>query len=553
MITRQPLENDKLWLQILERAREAVGENVAMNSIDDLFNHLKDIVNHERSTYPEVLSMFLPVDEALFEIDANTRKIKIPDMFVNGIAVQGDEMAEILYFSIDRYFDAVDLYDREIYIQWKTSKGDQALYPAFNKSLNVKEGKVVFGWPITSEITEVSGPVQFSVRFYQNGTDKEGNDILEYSFGTLTSTVKVNQSLNFDISDPNNLGAVLVDKTQMLFDRIEDSISPVALPIFFLPEDKTEVQIGDTIKAQAKFGTTTHEKGDIEYKWIFVSNESNAAAVEKIGTYEYIETVDTNRTGKVYYEKLEDNTYSLYAGDFKDGLYERQAVLTVDAIGSYQARAINKTASGASADSLSKIFEVKLPELPVIETLPVFLVMESGKNLVVTASSPDSGILSYQWYYAPLNSSNKNEIAGATTNSIAYETFTATGEGHYSVVVFNSKNGESKNKESSACRLTYPASNFTVSLKVGEQVLTAGDLRSVGDTITAEATSTTSPFYGTYSYEWYEVPTDNIPVKIENATSNQFTPNEAGRYKAVIVNTHYDSVVRNESVLVVFL
>jgi hypothetical protein len=52
----------------------------------------------------------LPQDEELFEIDANKRKINVPASFSGGASVVGDEIAETIYFSIDRYFDITDFY-----------------------------------------------------------------------------------------------------------------------------------------------------------------------------------------------------------------------------------------------------------------------------------------------------------------------------------------------------------------------------------------------------------------------------------------------------------
>ena len=59
----------------------------------------------------------LPVDEELFEIDANSRMITVPKNFrQNGIGVIGDQMAEVVYFKIPRYHDFTDLNTTEIYI-----------------------------------------------------------------------------------------------------------------------------------------------------------------------------------------------------------------------------------------------------------------------------------------------------------------------------------------------------------------------------------------------------------------------------------------------------
>jgi hypothetical protein len=52
----------------------------------------------------------LPLDEAAFTVDANTRAITVPPEFLaNGVGVQGDKYAEILYFVVDRFFDISDL------------------------------------------------------------------------------------------------------------------------------------------------------------------------------------------------------------------------------------------------------------------------------------------------------------------------------------------------------------------------------------------------------------------------------------------------------------
>lgn len=87
---------------------------VAINSLEDYFCLIEDLVGYGGRQYT-----MLPLDEECFKIHANERIIEVPDAFKkNGIAVQGDEVAEIIYFKIDRYFDFVDLNNTDIYIQW---------------------------------------------------------------------------------------------------------------------------------------------------------------------------------------------------------------------------------------------------------------------------------------------------------------------------------------------------------------------------------------------------------------------------------------------------
>ena len=140
----------------------------------------------------------LPLDEDVFSIDANSRNITVPSSFArNGIGVQGDEMAEVLYFTIDRYFDAQDLADgnKHIAIQWET-RNNKGFTKNFGKDTESIEGKVIFGWPITKEITENSGTIKFIVRIYSIK-----DDTLAYSFATLPAEVTINPTLVYDLEN----------------------------------------------------------------------------------------------------------------------------------------------------------------------------------------------------------------------------------------------------------------------------------------------------------------------------------------------------------------
>lgn len=115
----------------------------------------------------------LPLDEPHFEINANTRAITIPNDFKkNGIAVQGDDLAEVVYFMIDRYFDAMDLNNTDIYIEWETPKGKnstsiKSVSETYLKIIDDETypGKLIFGWAISDAITHESGNLKFAVRF----------------------------------------------------------------------------------------------------------------------------------------------------------------------------------------------------------------------------------------------------------------------------------------------------------------------------------------------------------------------------------------------------
>ena len=119
MITKVTKDNRGLYRALFEKATDALygvdpTEEEIITSLDDYFVQFKDLV------MVDPVFAILPLDEPYFEIDADTRVITVPSEFKkNGISVKGDQIAEIVFFTIDRYYDTTDLYDDDIkiYIQ----------------------------------------------------------------------------------------------------------------------------------------------------------------------------------------------------------------------------------------------------------------------------------------------------------------------------------------------------------------------------------------------------------------------------------------------------
>lgn len=210
-------------MDLFDKASAAL-ENIEIYDLDTYFQNLENLVQIDRSF------MRLPLDEPFFEIvdggKDGRRKINVPaDFQKNGLSVQGDESAEIVYFSIDRYYDNFDLmgpsqsevnntidgkYPVRIVIQWetKTAKGvSLALTDSDGRPFLDKNGKLYFGWAISSEITKEAGPVSFNVRFYQFSGEKDpqsNRPILAFGLNTQTASVKINQALAYEITDTQN-------------------------------------------------------------------------------------------------------------------------------------------------------------------------------------------------------------------------------------------------------------------------------------------------------------------------------------------------------------
>ena len=145
----------------------------------------------------------LPLDEDVFEIDANTRTITVPPAFAkNGISVQGDEISEVVYFKINRFFDATDLFNQDIMIEWIAPSNLKGYSVPTVKVLDETTNYVIFGWALAGAITEKPGDVTFSVRFYKYDDD---NNKIQYSLSTLTQKAKIHESIGLEI--PGLLGS----------------------------------------------------------------------------------------------------------------------------------------------------------------------------------------------------------------------------------------------------------------------------------------------------------------------------------------------------------
>lgn len=145
-------------------------------------------------------------------------------------------MAEVVYFMIDRFFDAMDLNNTEIYIEWETPKsktggGVKSVSETYLKMIDDENypGKLIFGWAISDAITKDSGTLKFAVRFVQRNDEEK----IVYSFNTLTAQATIHPNLGLDLENDS----YDVDNcNDRLLERIEPSVvvggAQAAIPYF---------------------------------------------------------------------------------------------------------------------------------------------------------------------------------------------------------------------------------------------------------------------------------------------------------------------------------
>lgn len=278
-----------------------------INSLNTYFSWIKDLVDMGTGTleidrgekdaddnlilskvdYDGMKFTILPLDEDVFTIDANTRRITVPTSFANnGISVQSDEISEVIYFKVDRFYDATDLYMQDIMIEWKAPNGFSGYSVPTIKILDETANYVVFGWALSSKITSKAGNITFAVRFYQY--DQELSKI-KYSLSTLTQTAKIMPNIDLDVAKllegstvPNYIA--IKDSANAITERLQNSSTGNSGDKAVEPETKDEffsvdptntyapyvviLQLADGSYAAHVTGTGySSDAGTISYVW----------------------------------------------------------------------------------------------------------------------------------------------------------------------------------------------------------------------------------------------------------------------------------------------
>ena len=190
-------------------------ENLTINHLADYFCYMHDLTEIDMNNNALKFTK-LPLDEKNFKITLNDRKITIPSE-LSEISVRGDEIAEIVYFEVDRYYDSTDLNETEIIIEWINAGKQKGYSRPYGQDVDLIPGKIVFGWPLSSKITEVDGNVSFAVRFYR-ADDTQGSSGITYSLSTIEHTIKVRKGIEINLKD-------IVDKKSEIF--VDDTLSVI--------------------------------------------------------------------------------------------------------------------------------------------------------------------------------------------------------------------------------------------------------------------------------------------------------------------------------------
>ena len=120
-------------------------------------------------------------DDAYYEIDASTKTIsKITDQTI----VEGENLSQFIKFQIPRYYDGIDLAQKEINIIYLSPDKYSDINEAVNKEYN--DEYIRFGWLVPYAACSEEGALTFAIEFV-------GND---YCLKTQAAEIKVKNSLD---------------------------------------------------------------------------------------------------------------------------------------------------------------------------------------------------------------------------------------------------------------------------------------------------------------------------------------------------------------------
>lgn len=515
----------------------------SVTSIDEYFSVLeilakvvKTVVSNNKGYDAKLYNdklFIIPFGENDFVIDANSRKIGVPQEFArNGVGVEGDHFVESLYFTIDRYFDTTDFAQSNIMaiVEWINANGEKCYSPAWTKILSDDDEKLIIGWVLTDKATKKAGIIKFSIRLYS--LDEKGK--LESSFATLVTNVVINPSMNFDLEaagkdkiEPEFASSGLAHEA--VFKRLRSSpaanktANDVDLPEYVIRYAKmTNGKVADA----GSFDINDADAGDIYYVWaksnsgtIRYAWTTTGAAYDENATnsYEYV-PVSFWDEGMEYYTKEQVNGEDKYilaenvtsstiaSGDYYAIMGRAILPSNGNVTGEYRCLAKNSQYGYTRPEAFTDIDGLenevyKIGKITIKGPEDFTFVLSNSKaqvvgtdlNIMNEENKNDRAVSSYQWKYKTFADGAEYVDKGTESNQ------STDAEGYWQATVSHTKNGATKSKVSEDVIIYQP-----VAMPVADEHNETSVTMNPQDKKDVEWRFTVSGDYNQYSYQWYK-------------------------------------------------
>lgn len=602
MITRITKENRGKYAKLFVKAAEALKagnstnypEDFSITTLEEYFQNIEELFELD----PQFIR--LPLDEETFDIDLNARQIIIPASFKKaGLGVQGDDLAETVYFRCDRYFDATDLNETFIIVQWEAPNGTKMASPAYFQEVDSETDKLIFGWAVTKEMTALPGTLKFSVAFIDGEVvTSEGNELdvnkLQYRLGTLTNSITINSGLSIAnqgmikfesrlkdlrsrIKNTPILGGIIegtAELAEIIAYKGFDWLAPKTINNVFTDlvdrKDTNELETGLPLLA------VSPNAGLVSYTWYKVGTEldeeGNTIDIELYsgpGATEYIpvDYPEDNKINEAIYFIKEGADDFRYFDEVKDTwmitidgkevinplLYERVAFLPVDGPGQYYAVITNKeglkTSQLSTKENLVTVpAPMEIKAVTIGSDSDIFSEENPVKIVSVVEMMEDTEFksLEYQWCMRTTDEEGKvvdTPIAGATNAE-----YNADKVGTYTLKVKNKWNKaiSAEVVSGNVIKVYLSAATPVVTKLSSDKLLFEGNEKVgvIGGTLTPTYTvepQAEAKVYVRWMFDAYEPENIEEWVFLKNEDGSfveqeTLTPTEPGFYKAVVYN-----------------
>lgn len=493
---------DSQYMDLFEEIAEKSQGSIKVENLEQFFGSIQEIADLD----PKFLR--LPLDEPMFEIDANSRKINVDatPFKANGLAVQGDHLAETVFFKIDRYYDTMDLMNTDIYVNWKMGSASGRDKCSI-KSDSIISGYIVFAWPIHDKITSKGGSLQFAIELNISQEGKNG-----YALNTIPATLNIKEGLvlvNPEVLDmQNNIKSILINSSfgdgTAAVGEVKWATGNGAGLVKDLNGEFAEVinlkaNVDPVTGALSSVPVTLYALAAAGRDAIIMYSDSNKIPI-KDPAYVALTAESVINDDVVYYIKETDGVYQVatseqiaaFGTENEVPLFVAVAEVELNKVGSYSVNA-----QGVKYDTIDKDTRVKIGASALVECHPVrvpeadtpveihitapaqeynpqysfvdgtdaiFLAENANLELSASATMPnnDYGLLSFVW-----KKDNEEEaVQDNGFSDVNLSTLEIASEGSYTVEVKHYRNGDTiKSIVSEPCLVSYFASPLSAEIQ----------------------------------------------------------------------------------------
>ena len=485
--------------------------------------------------------LMLPLYEMIngvFEIDANTRTINVPNDFKkNGVAVQGDRNAELLWFSIDRYFDIHDFASDtvKIEINWE-NKNTKRPYEVTD--ILPYEGKIYFCWNLSKSAASISGPLKFSIHIFGENFD----------FYTQSASVNINAGLNFEgqkVEYDDGLDSLLVGlNNSPTVGGIVSASEPYFIEGHTLP---LYADLNENNQIVLQSLAASDDTGIITYNWFWTPEEAtnkeslkttDYANINVANTYqEIIEPANAKYNNKTLYTFNETTQkYEPYTGNRNNVEVPLYAVaaqcviaiesikenalngVTTDITGTYQLEAQNRLNYSTNIIDTPQSVIVPGPVDAIIKPWAdqhgfignnvSYTPKRDLENSDINYNADDHTVTNYVWKYNPAVMANFDVAEGwvdVDTDEITEDNIcTPKKVGYYRVEATNVRNNKTSGIGiSDAIRVTYsPIAPESIATSNGKLKFIDTDLMQGTDKIVLSINNPAGNLYDAFIIEY---------------------------------------------------